>query len=194
MALGMLLVIVAGHIDLSVGSVVGFIGALAAVMMVQCEIDPRPDRPSPACVVGGVIGAAQGYWVAYLQDPVLHRHAGRHAGLQGPDPGAARRQSVGPFPASSSASAPASFPMSSAATGLRLTPRCSSALLASRRCVYLAAAAAAPTSRKHAVGDGAASRFFVVKNALLAVLIIAFWLPAGLLQGPAERADHHGAC
>ena len=30
MALGMLLVIVAGHIDLSVGSVVGFIGALAA--------------------------------------------------------------------------------------------------------------------------------------------------------------------
>jgi ABC-type multidrug transport system ATPase subunit len=35
MALGMLLVIVAGHIDLSVGSVVGFIGALAAVLMVQ---------------------------------------------------------------------------------------------------------------------------------------------------------------
>ncbi|MDP3523138.1 MAG: sugar ABC transporter permease, partial [Hoeflea sp.] len=35
MALGMLLVIVAGHIDLSVGSVVGFVGALAAVMMVQ---------------------------------------------------------------------------------------------------------------------------------------------------------------
>ena len=31
MALGMLMVIVAGHIDLSVGSVVGFIGALAAV-------------------------------------------------------------------------------------------------------------------------------------------------------------------
>jgi putative multiple sugar transport system permease protein len=34
MALGMLLVIVAGHIDLSVGSVCGFIGALAAVLMV----------------------------------------------------------------------------------------------------------------------------------------------------------------
>lgn len=35
MALGMLLVIVAGHIDLSVGSVVGFIGAIAGVMTVQ---------------------------------------------------------------------------------------------------------------------------------------------------------------
>ena len=33
MALGMLLVIVAGHIDLSVGSVSGFIGAVAALMM-----------------------------------------------------------------------------------------------------------------------------------------------------------------
>ena len=31
MALGMLLVIVAGHIDLSVGSIVAFIGGLAAV-------------------------------------------------------------------------------------------------------------------------------------------------------------------
>src|SRR5690554_3096274 len=35
MAIGMLLVIVTGHIDLSVGSVVGFIGALAAVMVIQ---------------------------------------------------------------------------------------------------------------------------------------------------------------
>ena len=35
MALGMLLVIVAGHIDLSVGSVSGFVGALAAVLMVN---------------------------------------------------------------------------------------------------------------------------------------------------------------
>jgi putative multiple sugar transport system permease protein len=35
MALGMLLVIVAGHIDLSVGSVVGFVGAVAAVLTVN---------------------------------------------------------------------------------------------------------------------------------------------------------------
>src|SRR5881397_185553 len=35
MALGMLLVIVAGNIDLSAGSVSGFVGALAAVLMVS---------------------------------------------------------------------------------------------------------------------------------------------------------------
>ena len=38
MAVGMLLVIVGGHIDLSVGSVVGFIGALAAVMIVHWDL------------------------------------------------------------------------------------------------------------------------------------------------------------
>jgi putative multiple sugar transport system permease protein len=38
MALGMLLIIVAGHIDLSVGSVSGFVGAVAAVMMVPWTI------------------------------------------------------------------------------------------------------------------------------------------------------------
>eukprot|EP01035_Chromulina_nebulosa_P033580 gene33580-44974_t len=39
MALGMLLVIVTGHIDLSVGSVAGFIGAVAAVLMVKFEVN-----------------------------------------------------------------------------------------------------------------------------------------------------------
>ena len=44
MALGMLLVIVAGHIDLSVGSVAGFVGAVAAVLMVATM---SPIRSSP---------------------------------------------------------------------------------------------------------------------------------------------------
>ncbi len=44
MALGMLLIIVAGHIDLSVGSVSGFIGAVAAVLMVTWKVDLVPVR------------------------------------------------------------------------------------------------------------------------------------------------------
>lgn len=68
MALGMLLVIVAGYIDLSVGSVAGFIGALAAVMMVRFGIDFR--LAMILClIVGGAIGAAQGYWIAYHKIP-----------------------------------------------------------------------------------------------------------------------------
>jgi putative multiple sugar transport system permease protein len=64
MALGMLLVIVAGYIDLSVGSVAGFIGALAAVMMVRWHIDFRIAM-FLCLIVGGLIGAGQGYWIAY---------------------------------------------------------------------------------------------------------------------------------
>src|SRR5687767_2955581 len=68
MALGMLLVIVAGHIDLSVGSIVGFVGGLAAMMMVRWGFDPV--TTTIAClIVGGLIGAAQGYWVAYFKVP-----------------------------------------------------------------------------------------------------------------------------
>src|SRR5689334_11071390 len=54
MALGMLLVIVAGHIDLSVGSIVGFVGGLAAMMMVRWGFDPV--TTTIAClIVGGMI-------------------------------------------------------------------------------------------------------------------------------------------
>jgi ABC-type xylose transport system permease subunit len=68
MALGMLLVIVTGHIDLSVGSVAGFIGAIAAVLMVRYGVHFVP--AAIACLVlGALIGAAQGYWVAYFRIP-----------------------------------------------------------------------------------------------------------------------------
>ncbi|MBE7185804.1 MAG: sugar ABC transporter permease [Methylobacterium mesophilicum] len=68
MALGMLLVIVAGHIDLSVGSVAGFVGAVAAVLMVQQGWNPI--LAGLACIaLGGLIGASQGYWIAYMRIP-----------------------------------------------------------------------------------------------------------------------------
>ena len=68
MALGMLLVIVAGHIDLSVGSVSGFVGAVAAVLMVEYEMHFVP-ATLICLVLGGAIGAAQGYWVAFYKIP-----------------------------------------------------------------------------------------------------------------------------
>ena len=68
MALGMLLVIVAGHIDLSVGSVAGFVGAVAAVLMVDYGLNPL--LGAIACIaVGAVIGGAQGYFIAYMKIP-----------------------------------------------------------------------------------------------------------------------------
>lgn len=70
MALGMLLIIVAGHIDLSVGSVSGFIGAVAAVMMVTWKLDPII-TVIVCLALGAVIGGAQGYFVAYYKIPAF---------------------------------------------------------------------------------------------------------------------------
>ena len=68
MALGMLLIIVAGHIDLSVGSIVAFIGAISAIMLVKWNIHFA--IVVPVCLVlGAIMGAAQGYWVAYQKIP-----------------------------------------------------------------------------------------------------------------------------
>ncbi len=68
LALGMLLVIVAGHIDLSVGSVAAFTGAVAAWLTVDLEL-PVPVVIVLTLMVGALIGAAQGYWVAFWRIP-----------------------------------------------------------------------------------------------------------------------------
>ena len=68
MSLGMLLVIVGGHIDLSVGSIVGFVGAIAATLMVYQKI-PYALVIVLSLILGGLIGAAQGYFVAHAKIP-----------------------------------------------------------------------------------------------------------------------------
>ncbi|MBW6422146.1 sugar ABC transporter permease [Rhizobium sp. XQZ8] len=68
MALGMLMIIVTGHIDLSVGSVAGFIGGVGAVLMVPYHIDFGV-AALLCLILGGIIGAAQGYFIAYLKIP-----------------------------------------------------------------------------------------------------------------------------
>jgi putative multiple sugar transport system permease protein len=70
LAIGMIMVIIAGHIDLSVGSVVAATGAFAAVMMVNWDV-PWPLALLITLVFGGLIGAWQGYWIAYFGIPAF---------------------------------------------------------------------------------------------------------------------------
>lgn len=97
MALGMLLVIVAGHIDLSVGSVVGFVGGLAAVLMVRYGVHFVPTILI-CLVVGGLIGAAQGYWVAYYSVPSFIVTLAGMLVFKGLTLALLGGMSVGPFP------------------------------------------------------------------------------------------------
>ena len=68
MALGMLLIIVAGHIDLSVGSVAAFTGAIAAYLTVTMGLPIWIVIPA-TLLAGAVIGGALGYWVAFWRIP-----------------------------------------------------------------------------------------------------------------------------
>lgn len=97
MALGMLIVIVAGHIDLSVGSVMGFTGALAAVMIV--EYDQSTGVTIATCLIaGGLIGAAQGYWIAYWKIPSFIVTLAGMLVFRGLSLWLLEGQSLGPFP------------------------------------------------------------------------------------------------
>jgi len=97
MALGMLLVIVAGHIDLSVGSVAGFIGGLAAVLMVEYQWHYLP--ATLACLAAGaLIGAVQGYFIAFHRIPAFIVTLGGMLVFRGLALWLLHGQSVGPFP------------------------------------------------------------------------------------------------
>lgn len=68
LAIGMMLVIIAGHIDLSVGSLTAFVGATAAVLMVNHDL-PWPVAVILCLAIGAAAGAVQGFFIAYLGIP-----------------------------------------------------------------------------------------------------------------------------
>ncbi len=70
LAIGMVIVIIAGHIDLGVGSVVGFTGALSGVLIVRQGM-PIWIGVLLTLIVGGIVGAWNGYWVAYFGIPAF---------------------------------------------------------------------------------------------------------------------------
>jgi putative multiple sugar transport system permease protein len=99
MALGMLLVIVAGHIDLSVGSVAAFTGAVSAVLTVNMGLPVYVVIPA-VLVVGGIIGAAQGYWIAYWRIPSFIVTLAGMLVFRGLTLWLLGGQNIGPFPKS----------------------------------------------------------------------------------------------
>ena len=70
LAIGMVMVIIAGHIDLSVGSVAAFSGIVVATSMSEWSF-PWPLAVLFGLLVGAVIGAWQGFWVAYIGVPAF---------------------------------------------------------------------------------------------------------------------------
>jgi putative multiple sugar transport system permease protein len=70
LAIGMVLVIVAGHIDLSVGSVAAFVGAISGVLIRDLGFTWWMAIIA-ALVVGALVGAWQGFWIAFVGIPAF---------------------------------------------------------------------------------------------------------------------------
>lgn len=70
LAIGMVLVIIAGHIDLSVGSVAAFVGIIVAKSIFDWSW-PWWAGIALGLAVGAAVGAWQGFWVAYVGIPAF---------------------------------------------------------------------------------------------------------------------------
>ncbi len=169
MALGMLLVIVAGHIDLSVGSVVGFVGGLAAVMMVQFEIHFLPTM-LVCLIVGGLIGAAQGYWIAFLKIPSFIVTLAGMLVFKGLTLALLQGKSVGPFPIEFQRLSTGFIPDLFDVPGIKLTSLIIGALVA-------AAVFARDFMKRRGLSAGMereSTALFIGRNLLLAAAILFF--------------------
>jgi putative multiple sugar transport system permease protein len=171
MALGMLMVIVAGHIDLSVGSVVGFVGALAAVLMVEYELHYLVTIVI-CLIAGAAIGAAQGYWIAFFRIPSFIVTLAGMLVFKGLTLALLQGQSVGPFPPEfqmlSSGFIPELF---AADTGMRLTSLIIG-VVAALILIWMKIRGRAKQV-KYGMEDEPLL-FFILKNGIFAIGIIAF--------------------
>jgi putative multiple sugar transport system permease protein len=168
MALGMLLVIVAGHIDLSVGSVCGFIGALAAVLMVNYQWHYLPT--ALVCLAAGaVIGGAQGWFVAYFKIPSFIVTLAGMLVFKGMALALLQGQSLGPFPDQFQLLSSGFIPDAFSKPDLRLT----SLLLgvAAAAALLLSAWRARSHAQRHAM-DTEPFPLFVVRNLVFAAILV----------------------
>ncbi|MFE0514883.1 multiple monosaccharide ABC transporter permease [Streptomyces sp. NPDC058964] len=97
LAIGMMLVIIAGHIDLSVGSLTAFVGAFAAVLTVQHGV-AWPIALALCLLMGAVAGSVQGFLIAYLGIPSFIVTLAGMLLFRGLTEILLKGQTLGPFP------------------------------------------------------------------------------------------------
>ena len=97
LAIGMLLVIVAFQIDLSVGSLAAFVGAISGVLMVT-EHMPFWLALVVLLLFGALLGGWHGFWIAYIRIPAFIVTLSGMLLFRGLTYVTLQGQSIGPFP------------------------------------------------------------------------------------------------
>jgi putative multiple sugar transport system permease protein len=121
LALGMLLVIVAGNIDLSVGSVAALTGAIAAVLIVNYKLNFAVAMALCLLIGRVAIGTMQGYFVAYIKIPAFIVTLAGMLIFRGLTLVLLEGQSIGPFPPEFQALSSGFIPDPLGTSGMRVT-------------------------------------------------------------------------
>ena len=175
MAFGMLLIIISGWIDLSVGSVSGFVGAVAAVLMVRYDVNWA--LTILICfVIGGLVGVWQGFWVAYIKIPPFIVTLAGMLIFRGLTLALLNGESVGPFPMEFQRIANGFIPDIFHYDGLHITSIIIGILLS---IVLIMIDVGARNNQRKYNFEVTPLPFFIAKNALISAAVLGLcWLMA----------------
>ena len=97
LAVGMLLCILTGNIDLSVGSVAGFVSAISGILMINNGWAPVP-TVIVCLAIGAVVGVWNGFWIAYVKIPPFIVTLAGQLIFRGLTLGILQGRLIGPYP------------------------------------------------------------------------------------------------
>lgn len=116
----MVLLIILGDIDLSVGSVVAFTGALSAIFTINMNMS-TPIAILLCLLVGATIGAFQGFWIAYVKVPAFIATLAGMLIFRGLTIVVLDGKSLSPFPAAFQMLSAGFIPQIAVVSGLKLS-------------------------------------------------------------------------
>jgi D-xylose transport system permease protein len=96
LAIGMVMVIITGHIDLSAGSLAGLTGGIVSILHVWRGWNPYPSI-AVTLIVGLALGLWNGYWVAYKKVPAFIVTLGGLLVFRGALVGITKGTTIGPM-------------------------------------------------------------------------------------------------
>lgn len=179
LATGMVLVIISGHIDLSVGSIAAFTGAIAAILQVRLGLPTIP-TVLVTLLVGSVIGCWQGYWIAYRKVPAFIVSLASMLMFRGAVIAITKGQTIGPFAESFNKMSVGYLPDIANIEGVHVV----SLLVGIIGVIAYTVMEFNKREKRRGYGfDVLPTQFFLGKLVLVSVLIMAFILSMALYKG-----------
>jgi putative multiple sugar transport system permease protein len=180
LAIGMTLCILAGgNIDLSVGSVVAFIGALSGAFIVTMKMSVGLGL-ALALVTGLLIGIWQGYWIAYVRIPAFIVTLAGMLIFRGLTIFMLKGLTIGPFPESFQTISSGFMPDFFGASGggiFNITAIAAGVIVAA---LYVLSSLRRRVARKREGFENSSIPLFIAQLVAISavIMLIAFWLAA----------------